>query len=338
MAAPRRGRLRGGRPCGTTALRCAVRARTAELAPRPAAVPLRHAAVSQKGGRAGARRARGLVLLATASYAGPGGAQPPLAVTTSTGQTNRPLPYCGPAIRNAAISCLPWHGVSREIRVPCTGSGPIRGRGEQRRRRGGARSRASTSDSRPLSERSVPAGREVSWPCAPAPSSATQSARRADRTPGPEPVQGTRISCATFFARAQRARTTCPNVCEAFTLQTERSTALPRPRQGIVPDGVVLPAALAAFVAGVIALQQGATLPAPWMLATLGGAACSALFAARFLPHVGAPVVGVPAVGGSGTQGARVAAIVLAAAALGFAYAGLRAHVRLAETGAAAKG
>ncbi len=104
------------------------------------------------------------------------------------------------------------------------------------------------------------------------------------------------------------------------------TSALPRPRQGIVPDGVVLPAALAAFVAGVIALQQGATLPAPWMLATLGGAACSALFAARFLPHVG-----VPAVGGSGTQGARIAAILLAAAALGFAYAGLRAHVRLAD-------
>ncbi len=44
---------------------------------------------------------------------------------------------------------------AREIRAPCTGSGLIRGRGEQRRRRGGARSRATSSDSRPLSERSV---------------------------------------------------------------------------------------------------------------------------------------------------------------------------------------
>ena len=182
-AAPRRGRLRGSRPYVATTLRCAVRGRTAELAARPAAALLGHAAVSRKGGRAGARRARGLVLLATASYAGPGGAQPPLAVTTSTGQTNRPLPYCGPAIRNAAISCLPWHGVSREIRVPCTGSGPIRGRGEQRRRRGGARSRATSSDSRPLSERSVPAGREVSGPCAPA--RAAQRSRPAGPTAPP---------------------------------------------------------------------------------------------------------------------------------------------------------
>ena len=60
----------------------------------------------------------------------------------------------------------------------------------------------------------------VPAPSGDAVSSATQSARKADRTPGPEPVQGTRISCATFFARAQRARTTCPNLCQTLTLQT----------------------------------------------------------------------------------------------------------------------
>ena len=138
-----------------------------------------------------------------------GGCTPPQS-RPRLGKQAAPSPIASPTIRNAPISCLPWHGVCREIRVPCTGSGPIRGRGEQRRRRGGARSRAISSDSRPLSERSVPAGREVSWPCAPAPSSATQSARRADRTPGPEPVQGTRISRATFLARIRRARTTRP--------------------------------------------------------------------------------------------------------------------------------
>ena len=49
-AAPRRGRLRGSRPYGATTLRCAVRGRTAELAARPAAALLGHAAVSQKVG------------------------------------------------------------------------------------------------------------------------------------------------------------------------------------------------------------------------------------------------------------------------------------------------
>ncbi len=99
------------------------------------------------------------------------------AMTAARGQ--RPLePH------RSAPAFVNRHGVCHEIRVSCTGSGPIRGRGEQRRRRGGARSRASTSDSRPVSERSVPAGREVSWPCAPAPSSATESARRADRDTG----------------------------------------------------------------------------------------------------------------------------------------------------------
>ena len=71
-------------------------------------------------------------------------------------------------------------------------------------------------------ERSVPIGDAARVrPCAPTSSSTTQSAHGADRDTGPEPVQGIRISCATFFARALRARTTCPNVCEAFTLQTE---------------------------------------------------------------------------------------------------------------------
>jgi len=67
-------------PAGATALRCSVRGRTAELASRPVAAPLRQAAVSQSTKRA-ARAARGPALLATAPIAGPGGAQPPPAAT-----------------------------------------------------------------------------------------------------------------------------------------------------------------------------------------------------------------------------------------------------------------
>ncbi len=208
------------RAAPATALRCAVRGRTAELAPRPAAVALRHAAVSQKVGRAGAPRPRPCAARHRVLCRPRRGAA--AARNHDLGRANETAPIAK-AVPAEAPSCSQCHGLCHGIRVPCTGSGPIRGRGEQRRRRGGARSRASTSDSRPLSERSVPAGREVkvSWPCAPAPSSATQSARRADRTPGPEPVQGTRISCATFFARAQRARTTCPNTREALKVLTE---------------------------------------------------------------------------------------------------------------------
>ncbi len=208
VAASRRGPATRWSPLRATALRCAVRERTAELAARPAAALLKHAAVSQKGGRAGARRAHGLVLLATASYAGPRRDAAAARSHDLDPATKQGPPAIGIAmIPNDAISCSQCHGVCRGIRVPCTGSGPIRGRGEQRRRRGGARSRASTSDSRPLSERSVPAGREVSWPCAPAPSSTTESARRADRDTGPEPVQGARIPRATPTLRTHPART-----------------------------------------------------------------------------------------------------------------------------------
>ena len=143
------------------------------------------------------------------------------------GRANETAPIAK-AVPAEALSCSQCHGLCHGIRVPCTGSGPIRGRGEQRRGRGGARSRASTSDSRPLSERSVPAGRAASWPCAPAPSSATKSARRADRDTGPEPVQGARIPCATSFARIRRTRTTCPDMCEALTLR-------PRQRPWVTP-------------------------------------------------------------------------------------------------------
>ena len=233
VAAPRRGRLRGGRPCGTTALRCAVRGRTAELAARPAAALLGHAAVSQKGGRAGARRARGLVLLATASYAGPGGAQPPLAVTTSTGQTNIPPPLRShdPWMRRSpachATEFAARSGCPAPVSAPSGGA--VRSAGG-----GAARLRASFSDSRPLSERSVPAGRGASWPCAPAPSSATQSARRADRTPGAEPVQGARIPRDIHLAHPSGAHGRHAPMCETLTLQTASNTTPGWARCGVI--------------------------------------------------------------------------------------------------------
>ncbi len=90
---------------------------------------------------------------------------------------------------------------------------------------------------------------------------------------------------------------------------------------------MVLPAVLAAFVAGVIALQQCAALPAAWLLAILAAAAGAALFV---------PLVRAPAVRACQRQGARIAAILLAAVSLGFSYAGLRAHVRLADALASA--
>ena len=225
-AAPRRGRLRGGRPCGATALRCAVRGRTAELAPRPAAVALRHAAVSQKVGRAGAPRPRPCAARHRVLCRPRRGAA--AARNHDLGRANETAPIAK-AVPAEAPSCSQCHGLCHGIRVPCTGSGPIRGRGEQRRRRGGALARLLFRlTAACLSEVSPSGDAKRVRPCAPAPSSATQSARRTDRDPGPEPVQGARISCATFFARALRARTTCPNVCEALT---------PRPRQrpGVTP-------------------------------------------------------------------------------------------------------
>ncbi len=200
-AALRRGRLRGGRPCRATALRCAVRGRTAELAARPADAALKHAAVSQKWRRAVARRPRPCAARHRVLW------RPRRSAATAR---NQHLDHRLDCVATARSGRLPYCNATAfaEIRVPCTGSGPIEGRGAQRRRRGGARPRASTSDSRPLSERSVPEGRRASWPCAPAPSSTTESARRADRGPGPEPVQGARISfmtpCATVFSRPLR--------------------------------------------------------------------------------------------------------------------------------------
>ena len=86
--------------------------------------------------------------------------------------------------------------------------------------------------------------------------------------------------------------------------------------------GMVLPAALAAFVAGVIALQQCATLPAAWLLWGVAGAAGAALLV---LPCSAAAAA-------YGRAGMRAAAILLAMFSLGCAYAGLRAHVRLADS------
>ena len=121
--------------------------------------------------------------------------------TPASGGCTPPF-IASPTIGNEAISGLPCHGICREIRVPCTGSGPIRGRGEQRRRRGGARSRAPPL----LTHGPCPSAASLwdaaaSWPCAPAPSSATKSARRADRDTGPESVQGARTSRATLDTR-----------------------------------------------------------------------------------------------------------------------------------------
>ncbi len=54
-----------GWPCGPTALRCSKPRRTAELAARPAAAPLRQAAVSQKTKRAARAAAASALLVAT---------------------------------------------------------------------------------------------------------------------------------------------------------------------------------------------------------------------------------------------------------------------------------
>ena len=85
---------------------------------------------------------------------------------------------------------------------------------------------------------------------------------------------------------------------------------------------MVLAAAQAAFVGGVIALQQCTVLPAAGLLATLAAAASAAILVA---------FAAASRDGEGRRHGARIAAILVAAAALGFSYAGLRAHARLAD-------
>ncbi|BAP87192.1 putative uncharacterized protein [Burkholderiales bacterium GJ-E10] len=65
------------------------------------------------------RAARGLVLLATASYGGPGGVQPPLAASTSTGQTLRRLPILRPgAGRPDLVHDLVRDTIPGPMRIP----------------------------------------------------------------------------------------------------------------------------------------------------------------------------------------------------------------------------